>query len=80
MAAAEKVVKAEMRERMGIDDDARDPGPWYMVAKRWDGGLSIISRPNADKPAEQDDEGGASASGATTEEDGELATTDGGCE
>ena len=49
-----------------------------MVAKRWDGGLSIISRPNADEPAQQDDEGEASGSGAPTEEDCELVMTGGG--
>lgn len=74
--AAEEAVKRELAERLGHGE--KDPGPWYMVAKRWDGGLSVIARPKAVEPAETDDEGEASDSGAPTEETGELAMTGGG--
>ena len=65
--AAEEVVKRELAERMGRENEARDPGPWYMVAKRWDGGLSVIARPG--KQGDQADEHEASASGAPGEDE-----------
>jgi hypothetical protein len=45
MAAAEKAVAAIARNERG---QPSDPGPWWMVLERVDGGISVLKRPEAD--------------------------------
>jgi len=73
--AAEKICAQRAAERMGHDGEPSDPGPWYLVIKRWDGELSVVTRPKLAEQGDEDEDGGASASGATMDEDESPAQT-----
>lgn len=66
--AAEKVVAQRLAEKMDREDEPTDPGPWYLVIRRSDGDLSVVTRPKQVEPVADLDAGGASASGATNAE------------
>lgn len=63
-AAAEQAIADRARAEIG-ETEGKDPGPWLVVVRRTDGGVTVVARP---KRAEHDDDGadqGASDSGAT---------------
>ena len=66
--AAEKVVARQAAAMMGGEEEPLDPGPWYLVVKRLDGELSVMTRPKQVEPITDADAHGASASGATRAE------------
>lgn len=63
--AAEKAVAERMAAKLDRDPEPGDPGPWFMVAKRWDGDLSVISRPKRRESAADAEARGACGSEAT---------------
>lgn len=61
--AAESTVIKRTAARLGLPDGPTDPGPWFTVVRRWDGDISVVSRPKARQGAAAT--GGARPSGAT---------------
>jgi hypothetical protein len=70
-AAAEKVALANLAAQMGREEGPKDEGPWFVVLKRADGTTSVLTRPKPVEQAEPTQAGGASASAATSAEDGD---------
>jgi hypothetical protein len=72
--AAEKTVAQRVAAQMDREAEPMDPGPWYLVVKRLDGELSVVTRPKSAELIGDADTREASASGATSVEEETSAT------
>jgi hypothetical protein len=70
LKAAEQAALRDLSELMGREEES-DPGPWFVVLKRADGGVSVVSRPKPIEPVERPQPEGARPSAATTGEESE---------
>jgi hypothetical protein len=74
--AAEQVALAKIAALTGKEEGPKDAGPWWVVLKRLDGNVSVISRPKDEELDEltQAREARASAATSAEESDGEAIT------